>query len=154
MFVFVDLHVRCIIIVKIHQNTEFHVPSCSGSVVNGRLRKIFTLTACYVAFYNKITFNKSCTCICFLAVLPVVIFVLSVVSAAAASQVRFSVIVFLVIMGSSKVRCRCMLLDCARIKVRKSRLGSRRVEMSGARTHAHKQQHCELRSPFPLLFKE
>ena len=31
MFVFVDLLVRCVFIVKIHQNTKFHVPSCSGS---------------------------------------------------------------------------------------------------------------------------
>jgi len=72
----------------------------------------------------------------FHAVLPVVIFVVSLVSAAAASQVRFSVIVFLVIMASSKVQYRCIPLDCVRTKFHKSRLCSTRVEMSGARTHA------------------
>ena len=93
----------------------------------------------------------------FHAVLPVVIFVVSLVSAAAASQVRFSVIVFLVIMRSSKVRCRSMLLDCVLTKCHKSRLGSTGVEMSGARahahththTHTHTHQHCDLRTRFP-----
>ena len=71
------------------------------------------------------------------AVLPVVIFVVTVISAAATSQVRFSVIVFLVIMGSSKVRFRCTLFDCVRTKFHKSRLGSTGVAMSGARTRTH-----------------